>query len=106
VSIDDHLDLFKAEWISDPEQLKTLARTSKYNDLFTAEIAAWCAEIHEHLRDLESMVGVELILMGGNAASLRFDAVNLATRTRDGRDHPSDQSQTLQGCAKRPRCSS
>jgi hypothetical protein len=75
MSITDHLDLFKAGWISDPEQLKTLARKSKYNDLFTAEIAAWCAEIHEHLRDLAPEVGVELMLMGGNAASLRFDAI-------------------------------
>ena len=83
MSIDDRLDLFKAEWISDPEQLKTVARTSRYNDLFTAEIAAWCAEVHEHLRDLESMVGVELILMGGNAASLRFDAI----KQRGSRDN-------------------
>ena len=83
MSIADHLDLFKADWISDPEQLKTLTRTSKYNDLFTAEIAAWCAEVHEHLRDLEAQVGVELILMGGNAASLRFDA----TKQRGSRDN-------------------
>jgi len=72
---DEHLGLFKADWIREPEQLKTLARQSKYNDLFTAEIAAWCAEVHAHLTELEGDVGVELILMGGNAASLRFDAV-------------------------------
>jgi hypothetical protein len=83
VSIVDHLGLFKAEWIGDPERLKTLARESRYNDLFTAEIAAWCAEIHAHLRDLEAEVGVELILMGGNAASLRFDAV----KQRGSRDN-------------------
>jgi len=75
MSVDGHLDLFKADWISDPEQLKTLAQKSKYNDLFTAEIAAWCAEVHEHLREAEPEVGVELMLMGGNAASLRFDAI-------------------------------
>jgi hypothetical protein len=72
---EEHLGLFKADWIGDPGRLKTLARRNKYNDLFTAEIAAWCAEVHEHLRDLEGSVGVELLLMGGNAASLRFAAV-------------------------------
>jgi hypothetical protein len=70
-----HLSLFKADWIGDPDQLKGLARRHKYNDLFTAELAAWCAEVHEHLHDLEDTVGVELLRMGGNAASLRFDAV-------------------------------
>lgn len=75
MSVAEHPELFKAEWITEPARLKTLARRAKYNDLFTAEIAAWCAEIHEHLRDLEAEVGVQLILMGGNGASLRFDAV-------------------------------
>jgi hypothetical protein len=28
VSITDHLGLFKADWISDPERLKSLARES------------------------------------------------------------------------------
>ena len=59
---EEHLGLFKADWIGDPGRLKTLARRNKYNDLFTAEIAAWCAEVHEHLRDLEGSVGVELLL--------------------------------------------
>ncbi len=71
----EHLSLFKADWISDPNSLKALARRHKYNDLFTAELAAWCAEVHEHHHDLEDTVGVELLLMGGNAASLRFEAV-------------------------------
>ena len=71
----EHLSLFKADWIGDPDRLKALARRHKYNDLFTAELAAWCAEVHEHLHDLEGPVGVELLLMGGNAASLRFDAI-------------------------------
>jgi hypothetical protein len=72
---EEHISLFKADWIGDPDRLKTLARHQKYNDLFTAELAAWCAEVHEHLHDLEDTVGVELLLMGGNAASLRFDAI-------------------------------
>jgi hypothetical protein len=71
----EHLSLFKADWIGDPNRLKVLARRHRYNDLFTAELAAWCAEVHEHLHDLEDTVGVELLLMGGNAASLRFDAI-------------------------------
>jgi hypothetical protein len=75
VSVTEHPELFKGEWIAEPARLKTLARRAKYNDMFTAELAAWCAEIHEHLRELETDVGVQLILMGGNGASLRFDAV-------------------------------
>jgi hypothetical protein len=73
--VDEHLYLFKADWIRDPTILRENVREAKLNDLFTAEIAAWCAEIHEHLRELEAELGVELMLMGGNAASLRFDAV-------------------------------
>ncbi len=75
MSIAEHPELFKGEWIANPARLKTLARQAKYNDMFTTELAAWCAEIHEHLRELETDVGVQLILMGGNGASLRFDAV-------------------------------
>lgn len=83
MSITDHLDLFKAEWISEPQRLKTLARRARYDDLFTAEIAAWCAELHDHLQDLEERVGVHLILMGGNAVSLRF----AAAQRRGSRDN-------------------
>jgi hypothetical protein len=56
--------LFKGDWIAEQGQLKTLARQ-----------AAWCAEIHEQLRELEGQAGVQLILMGGQAVSLRFDAL-------------------------------
>jgi hypothetical protein len=79
-----HLSLFKADWIGDPDRLKALARHHKYNDLFTAELAAWCAEVHEHLHDLEDTVGVELLLMGGNAASCAstpYNSAALATTT-------------------------
>jgi hypothetical protein len=31
----EHLSLFKADWIGDPDRLKALARRRKYNDLFT-----------------------------------------------------------------------
>lgn len=54
---EEHLGLFKADWIREPEQLKTLTHQSKYNDLFTAEIAARRAEVHAHLSDLELDVG-------------------------------------------------
>ncbi len=50
-------------------------REARVNDRYTAELAAWCAEIHEHLRELAGALGIELLLMGGNGASLRFDAV-------------------------------
>lgn len=72
---DKHFHLFKGEWISDPSLLQTRIRGAKVSDTFTAELAAWCVEIHEHLRDLQGGLGVELMLMGGNGASLRFDAV-------------------------------
>lgn len=45
------------------------------SDRFTAELAAWCAEIHEHLRKLADELGIGLLLIGGNGAALRFDAV-------------------------------
>lgn len=73
--VESHLDLFKADWIGDPELLRGSLRAAKFTDMFTGELAAWCAEIHEHLRELADELGIELMLMGGNGASLRFDAV-------------------------------
>lgn len=43
MSVAERPELFKGEWIAEPVRLKTLARRAKYNDLFTAEIAAWCS---------------------------------------------------------------
>ena len=70
--------------------------------MFTAELAAWCAEIHEHLRRAETDVGVQLILMGGNGASLarrrpaaRFQRQRLPDR-RDSRGH-----QAVDGSSRR-----
>jgi hypothetical protein len=69
-----HLHLFKADWVSDPTLLEKSIKDAKFSDKFTAELAAWCVEIHEHLRDLQTGLGIELMLMGGNGASLRFEA--------------------------------
>lgn len=45
MSMEEHLGLFKAPWIADPQMLRATARQQRYNDLFTAELAAWCAEL-------------------------------------------------------------
>lgn len=73
--LEPHLGLFKAEWIADPDRLKSSLQEARVNDLFTGEIAAWCAEIHEHLHELASDLNIDLMLMGGNGASLRFESV-------------------------------
>jgi hypothetical protein len=73
--LEPHLALFKAEWIADPDRLKSSLQEARVNDLFTGEIAAWCAEIHEHLHELATDLDIDLMLMGGNGASLRFETV-------------------------------
>ena len=82
-ALDEHLALFKADWIGEPGLLAQRIRAAKVADRYTAELAAWCAEIHEHLRELADELGIELLLMGGNGASLRFDAA----RQRGSRDN-------------------
>jgi hypothetical protein len=72
--LDQHLHLFKADWVRNPSLLRQRVHNAKISDMFTAELAAWCVEIHENLRELQHECGVELMLMGGNGASLRFDA--------------------------------
>ena len=74
-ALDEHLDLFKADWIARPDLLAQRIRAAGVSDRFTAERAAWCAEIHEHLRVLVDELDIDLLLMGGNGAALRFDAV-------------------------------
>lgn len=73
--LEPHLALFKAEWIADPDRLKSSLQEAKVNDLFTGEIAAWCAEVHERLHELATDLDIDLMLMGGNGASLRFETV-------------------------------
>lgn len=82
-ALTEHLGLFKADWIGKPDLLRQRIRAAKVADPYTAELAAWCAEIHEHLREAAEAVEVELLLMGGNGASLRFDAV----KQRGSRDN-------------------
>jgi len=82
-AVSEHLGLFKADWISDPELLAKRVRASGVADRYTAELAAWCAEIHEHLREFADELGIKLLLMGGNGAALRFDAV----KQRGSRDN-------------------
>ncbi len=71
----EHAELFKSPWAADPGLLEQSMREARVSDRYTAELAAWCAEIHEHLRELAGALGIELLLMGGNGASLRFDTV-------------------------------
>ena len=82
-ALDEHLDLFKADWIRDHDLLTQRIRSAGVSDRYTAELAAWCAEIHEHLRELADESQIRLLLMGGNGAALRFDAV----RQRGSRDN-------------------
>ena len=79
----EHIRLFKGDWIADPDLLTARMRAAGVADRFTAELAAWCAEVHEHLRELAEELGIVLLLMGGNGASLRFDAV----KQRGSRDN-------------------
>jgi hypothetical protein len=72
----EHVGLFKADWIADPDLLAQRMRAAGVADRYTTELAGWCGEIHEHLRELTAELGIELLLMGGNGASLRFDAVS------------------------------
>lgn len=73
--LEPHLSLFKANWIAEPERLKDKLQQARVSDFFTGEIAAWCAEIHEHLHELAAELDIDLMLMGGNGASLRFESV-------------------------------
>ena len=92
-ALGEHLALFKADWIGNPDLLAQRIRTARIADRYTAELAAWCAEIHEHLRELADELGIELLLMGGNGASLRFDAV----RQRGSRDNDYMTAATPEG---------
>lgn len=103
-TLGEHLGLFKADWIRDPSLLARRIRAAKVADRYTAELAAWCAEIHEHLRELAEQLGIELLLMGGNGASLRFDAV----KQRGSRDNdyltaatPNDIQRLMEGLGRR-----
>jgi hypothetical protein len=103
-ALGENVGLFKGDWIADPDLLAQRMRAASVADRYTAELAAWCAEIHVHLRELAAELGIELLLMGGNGASLRFDAV----RQRGSRDNdyltaatPEDIERLIQRLARR-----
>jgi len=92
-ALGEHVGLFKADWIADPNLLAQRMRAAGVADRYTAELAAWCAEIHEHLRELAAELDIELLLTGGNGASLRFDAI----RQRGSRDNDYLTAATPEG---------
>jgi hypothetical protein len=69
--------LFKLDWVRDPLLLAEQQRVTGITSQYTAEIAAWCLELHEQLRDLAQDTGLQLLLMGGNGAALRMDVASM-----------------------------
>lgn len=65
--------LFKLDWVLDPTMLAQQQRATGITSQYTAEIAAWCAELHQQLQDLAAEQDTLILLMGGNAAALRMD---------------------------------
>ena len=74
---DSQRHLFKLDWVRDPTMLAEQQRVTGITSQYTAEIAAWCAELHQQLEDLASDMGLLLLLMGGNGAALRMDIAKL-----------------------------
>lgn len=68
-----HADLFKLDWVLDPESLEERRQEHGLTDRFTLEASAWCGELHLHLEELAEAAELDLILMGGNAAALRTE---------------------------------
>lgn len=67
-------DLFVLDFVAEPELLIERGKAAGITQAHTLEVAAWCSELNEQLKVLAVEAGVELQLMGGNAASLRLDA--------------------------------
>lgn len=77
-------ELFKLDWIRDPQIIETRAKEHGLSDRLTLETSAWCAEIHAQIEELAQERGLVLILMGGNAAALRMDvAAQRGSRDND-----------------------
>jgi Nucleotidyl transferase AbiEii toxin, Type IV TA system len=68
-------DLFILDFVRRPEILREQGLAGGITEPFVCEITAWCAELGEQLQALSGELGIDLLLMGGNGASLRFDAV-------------------------------
>jgi hypothetical protein len=69
--------LFKLDWVRNPELLAEQQRVTGITSQYTAEIAAWCVELHQQLQELAHEMGLHLLLMGGNGAALRMDLTSL-----------------------------
>ncbi|MHB1887095.1 MAG: nucleotidyl transferase AbiEii/AbiGii toxin family protein [Acidimicrobiales bacterium] len=69
--------LFKLDWVRNPALLAEQQRVTGITSQYTAEIAAWCVELHQQLQELAHEMGLHLLLMGGNGAALRMDLSSL-----------------------------
>lgn len=69
--------LFKLDWVRNPVLLAEQQRVTGITSQYTAEIAAWCVELHQQLQELARDMGLQLLLMGGNGAALRMDLASL-----------------------------
>lgn len=65
--------LFKLDWVRNPALLAEQQHVTGITSQYTAEIAAWCVELHQQLQELAHEMGLQLLLMGGNGAALRMD---------------------------------
>lgn len=69
--------LFKLDWVRNPTLLAEQQRVTGITSQYTAEIAAWCVELHQQLQEFAHDMGLHLLLMGGNGAALRMDLSSL-----------------------------
>jgi hypothetical protein len=69
---DSHRHLFKLDWVHNPALLAEQQSVTGISSQYTAEIAAWCVELHLQLQELAAEMGLRLLLMGGNGAALRM----------------------------------
>lgn len=81
--IEQHLDLFKLDWLREPSAALKEGRKTGISDPHFIEMSAWCAELHAQLADLAEERGLPLLLMGGNATALRLEAA----KQRGSRDN-------------------
>lgn len=79
-----HHGLFILDFVADPAAMLQRGRDAGITQNHTLELAAWCAELNEQLKLLADERGIQLQLMGGNAASLRLDvAAQRGSRDND-----------------------
>jgi hypothetical protein len=67
-------ELFVLDFVRDPSIIVEQGKRNGITQNYVSEISAWCVELNEQLKLLAAEHGIELQLMGGNAASLRLDA--------------------------------